>query len=351
MKILFLTLSTFDKVGGIQTVNKYFMQALEENGFSWKVISLHDSSGSEPGKIYCCGSSILKFVANVVHLADRDTVIVWNHISLGILLPYLKPLLRNKGSILLTYGTEVWFENLAPRKKRAFAPMDEIWAISSYTQERLIQTHGLEEEKFRLFPCCISTEGDTDFSDPYPPGRFDIMTLLRLDIEPKLSAVYNVVDALPALLQQGIPAHFTVVGRGNGEETLRSYVANLGLEEHVTFTGYVEDTRPYLEHCDVFSLMSDVEGFGIVYLEAMQYGKCCVAARNCGSVDVVLDGGTGLSVSVGDIPALEAAFLKLVADEPLRHAMGERGRQHLVENFTFESFKKNQQKLLERWAR
>ena len=131
------------------------------------------------------------------------------------------------------------------------------------------------------------------------------------------------------------------------------WAERLGVEDRLQLLNSVDDSvliELYQSH-DVFCVPSQFEGFGIVYLEAMQYGKCCVAARNCGSVDVVLDGGTGLSVSVGDIPALEAAFLKLVADEPLRHAMGERGRQHLVENFTFESFKKNQQKLLERWAR
>ena len=349
MKILFLTLSTFDKVGGIQTFNKYFMQALKENGFSWKAISLHDTRGGKPGEIYCCGSSLFKFVVNVIRLADRKTVVVWNHVSLGVVLPYIKFLLRNRGNILVTYGTEVWKETLPLQKKRAFTPMSEIWAISSYTKERLIQIHGLAEEKFSTFPCCISVDQRRGFPSPYCSDHFNVLTLLRLDRSRKLSAVYNVVDALPALLEKGIPVHFTVVGKGNDEENVRGYVQERGMEEYVTFTGFVENTRPYLEHCDVFSLISDGEGFGIVYLEAMQFGRCCVAARECGSQDVVLDGQTGISVPVDDIPAVETALIKLASDESLRIKMGERGRDHLIENFTFESYKRNQRNLLQRW--
>jgi phosphatidyl-myo-inositol dimannoside synthase len=347
MKILFLTLNTFDKRGGIQTFNGYFMKALDANEYSWKMISLHDVSGNVANNIYCCGSSLVKFIMRLIQFAERDTILVWNHISLGVLHTYLYPLLRNKRNILLAYGTEVWNHDLPPRKKTALSCFDEIWAISNYTKKKLVKTHKLLESKFRIFPCCISLSNGVDYPDPYPSNRFDILTLMRLEIEPKLSAIYNVVDAIPGLLGKGVPAHFTIVGRGNGEETLRRYVAKLGLEAHVTFTGFVDDPAPYLQHCDVFTLISDVEGFGIVYLEAMQYGKCCVAARNCGSEDVVLDGDTGLSVPVNDISALEAALAKLAAEEPLRLAMGERGRQHLLDNFTFNSFRKNQWNLFE----
>lgn len=326
------------------------MEALDANGFSWKAVSLHDNNGRVPGGVYCCGSSLTKFIINVIRFAGRDTVIIWNHVSLGALLPYAKLLLRNRGNILITYGTESWDEALTSRKKRAFFSMDEVWAISSYTKERLIRSHGLEENKFRLFPCCISTGVEKAYANPYPSGYFHIMTLLRLDKSRKLSAVYNMVDALPALLKRGIPAHFTVVGRGNDEESVQSYVKERGMQGHVTFTGYVEETGSYLEHCDLFTLISDGEGFGIVYLEAMEYGKCCVAAKDCGSQDVVLDGQTGLSVLVDDIPALETALVKLATNDTLRKAMGDEGRNHLMEHFTFNAFKVNQRNLLKRWS-
>jgi len=347
MKILFLTLNTFDKHGGIQTFNRYFMKALDENQYSWKMISLHDISGSVANKIYCCNSSLIKFVLQLIKLAERDTIIVWNHVSIGVLAIYLKPLLRNKRNILLTYGTEVWGYDLISRKKNTLSFFNEIWTISNYTKKKLVNTHKLLESKIQIFPCCISLWNSDDYPDPYPSNRFDILTLMRLDIEPKLSAIYNVVDAIPGLLRKGIPVHFTIVGHGNGEETLRSYVNKLGLEAHVTFTGFVDNPAPYLKYCDVFTLISDVEGFGIVYLEAMQYGKCCIAAKNCGSEDVVLDGDTGISVPVNDISALEKVITKLAGDDQLRFAMGERGRQLLINNFTFNSFRKNQRDLFE----
>lgn len=346
MKILFLTLNTFDAHGGIQTFNKYFMEALNANEYSWQMISLHDVSGGVPSKIYCCRSSLWKFVLRLFQLSTRDTIIIWNHVSIGVIAKYLSFLLPNDRNILITYGTEVWHQDLSLKKKRSLFFFDEIWAISRFTKEMLMRTHKLPEDKVCIFPCCISLASGGNMPDPYLADRFNIVTLMRLNIEPKLSAVYNVVDALPILLEQGVPAHFTVVGGGNGEETLRRYVDKLGLTEYVTFTGFVVDPSPYLKHCDVFSMVSTVEGFGIVYLEAMQYCKSCIAAQNCGSMDVVLDGITGFSVPGDDIPSLAAALLNLAKDEDLRESFGAAGYMHLVNNFLFDSFKENQKKLL-----
>lgn len=346
MKILFLTLNAFDKRGGIQTFNKYFREALDDNGHSWRMVSFHDVSGAVPGKIYCCGSNLFSFVFQVLKLCRRDTVIVWNHISIGLVARYISPILVNRRNILLVYGTEVWHQDLAPKKKKALNFFDEIWAISNFTKRRLIENHGQPEGKFRIFPCCISTENVDLGPNPYVSSNFNILTLMRLDIEPKLQAVYDVLNVLPALLEEGIPAHFTVVGEGNGAEEVRTRVVEMGLTECVTFTGFVEDPNPYLQHCDVFSMVSSVEGFGIVYLEAMRFGKCCIAAKDCGSVDVVLDGVTGFTVSANDASALKAVFVKLAFDESLRRTLGEEGRSQLLKNYTFESFKVKQQKLL-----
>ena len=347
MRVLFLTLSTFDNVGGIQTFNKYFLRALDENQIDYSMISLHDAKINDSLKIHCCKSNIFMFLFHFFRCWDRQTIVIWNHISLAVLLSVLSRLVKIRSNILITYGTEVWSTDLSYMKKRALFLVDEIWSISSFTTERLIKRHRVPREKFRYFPCCITFPNKPEYYDsPYDVSNFNILSVLRLDKSRKLKAIYNLVDILPALAEEGIPVHLTVVGSGNNESQVKKYVAEVGSFEYVTFTGYVEDAKPYLANCDIFSLLSDMEGFGIVYLEAMQFKKACIAAKGCGSNDVVLNDITGKLVEVDDLQALAEALRSLYFDKQRRDELGCEGYKHLKDNFSFSSFLKRQEQYL-----
>ena len=346
-KILFLTLSTYDYVGGIQTFNKYFVKSLNDNSYDWSLVSLHDDSKSNKKNIFCCNHSLLRFIFYILKLTDSKTIIIWNHISLASIYKYLKFVINSNKNILVVYGTEVWKPTLASRKKKALFYFDEIWTISSYTKNALITTHGVPGTKFRYFPCCISIKEEKQTSNPFKSQQVNVVTILRLDESKKLTAIYNIVESIPFLIDQGVAIHFTVIGTGNAADKVSQFVKDREMEKHVTFTGYVDDTQPYLQHCDIFTLISDGEGFGIVYLEAMQFEKCCLSAKNCGSQDVVLNEETGLSVSVDNISEIEAALLKLSNNKKLREEYGINGRKHLLNNFTFEVFKETQKRILD----
>ena len=110
--------------------------------------------------------------------------------------------------------------------------------------------------------------------------------------------------------------------------------------------GYVENTAPYLEYCDLFTLLSDTEGFGIVYLEAMEYEKPCLAAKHCGSEEIIIDEYNGYQIEVDDILNLKDKIIKIKNDKNLRNELGKNGKQALIEKFTFDLFIKKQKKLL-----
>ena len=76
----------------------------------------------------------------------------------------------------------------------------------------------------------------------------------------------------------------------------------------------------------------DVEGFGIVYLEASACGKPIVATDAGGIRDAVLDNETGLIVQDGDIPAISAKIIRLLDDQNLAKKLGDRGREYAKEN-------------------
>lgn len=100
------------------------------------------------------------------------------------------------------------------------------------------------------------------------------------------------------------------------------------------FLGRVPDIDDFLACCDVFSLPSQLEGFGLVYVEAAFHGVPSVATLVGGIPDAVHDGETGLLVPVGDVSAIAAALQRLHDDETLRRKLGNAARKRANEELT-----------------
>jgi hypothetical protein len=100
-------------------------------------------------------------------------------------------------------------------------------------------------------------------------------------------------------------------------------------------------------NCEIFALPSRGEGFGLVYLEAMAFGKPVIGGAHGGVLDVVENGVTGWLVPHGDIERLSGALESLLADPVRAMEMGERGRERLMSKFSFETFRSHLAQLLD----
>ena len=80
------------------------------------------------------------------------------------------------------------------------------------------------------------------------------------------------------------------------------------------------------------------EGFGLVFLEAMAFGKPVVAGAHGGAPEVVEDGVTGFLTPHGDVEALSGVLRRLLSDARLRSEMGRRGRERVEARYLFEHF-------------
>jgi len=116
------------------------------------------------------------------------------------------------------------------------------------------------------------------------------------------------------------------VGKGELEEDLKAEAARLGVEDRVRFLGWRDDVHEIMPFFDVFVLPSMMEGMGRALVEAIAAGKPVIGTRVGGIPDLVKDGHNGFLVEPGEVDGLAEAIQKLVADENLRRAMGERGR-------------------------
>jgi spore coat protein SA len=113
----------------------------------------------------------------------------------------------------------------------------------------------------------------------------------------------------------------------------------LGIEERVVPTGYLsgEDLASAYAATDVFATPSlCFDTFGMVNLEAMEFGRPVVATSFGGSREVIEDGVTGFVENPFDVPAFAEKIARLLRDPDLRLEMGAAGRRRLRERFRIE---------------
>ena len=132
----------------------------------------------------------------------------------------------------------------------------------------------------------------------------------------------HLVAALPSLRAGHADLHLVLIGAGanqslSQEEALRARVRELGLEERVTFSGYVDNVPEYLQSLDVFVLPTEYEALPNALMEAMACGLPCVASRVGGIPDILEDGVSGRLIAPGDPEAIVRAVSEL-RDDPER---------------------------------
>jgi rhamnosyl/mannosyltransferase len=147
------------------------------------------------------------------------------------------------------------------------------------------------------------------------------------------------IRAMPAIDSS---ARLVIGGAGPLTAQWQALAHETGVADRVTFVGMVAepDLPAWYQACDVFCLpaVSQAEAFGIVQLEAMACAKPVVSTRLNNGVDFVnRDGDTGIVVPPGDAPALAAALNRLLQNEPMRSAMGARGRERALGEFSLEA--------------
>jgi len=142
--------------------------------------------------------------------------------------------------------------------------------------------------------------------------------------------------ALTKVVGKHTDAIYVIVGKGPERHYLEQLVNKLDLEAYVEFVGEVPHRKAieYMSVCDIFSLPSWKEGFGIVYLEAMAHGKPVIGVRGEGIEDVITDGETGFLVTPRDVDSLAKTLNRLLADPDLRSRIGARAQGLVREKYT-----------------
>ena len=244
--------------------------------------------------------------------------------------------------VATTHGHEVGWA-LLPGARQALCRIadgvDVLTYLGEYTRSRLARVVGERTELRRLTPGV-----DLDTFRPDVPGR-PVRDRYGLADRPVAVCVSRLVPrkgqdvlirALPAVRERVPDARLLIVGGGRYARQLHRLAERAGVADAVTFTGAVP-YRELPEHFaagDVFAMPCrtrrlglDVEGLGMVYLEASAAGLPVLAGDSGGAPDAVQDGITGEVVPGADLAAVADRLAGLLADRPRAQAMGRAGRQ------------------------
>jgi phosphatidylinositol alpha-1,6-mannosyltransferase len=140
-----------------------------------------------------------------------------------------------------------------------------------------------------------------------------------------------------------------VVGEGDDRARLEQLAADLGVAGQVHFVGELtaRELAACYRQCDAFVMPSSVEGFGLVFLEAMACGKPVVGGAHGGTTDIIADGQNGYLVPPDEIGRLAEVLEKLIAHDDLRRELGRRGQERVAQNYLFEHFRSRLLRLMD----
>ena len=201
-----------------------------------------------------------------------------------------------------------------------------VFAITRDLREAVI-AQGVSPERVRVVPNCIDISHPPLVDRKRPPARPLVIGAMGRMVAKKGFAEF--ITALALLRDRS--ANFRAVIGGEGEEAgaLAAMARSLGLEDRISFPGWISDKAAFFRGIDIFCLPSLHEPFGIVALEAMAAGLPIVSTATEGPREILGDDVTALLAPPSDPTELADRLHSMLADAPLRQRLGQAARYHV----------------------
>lgn len=271
----------------------------------------------------------------------------WVHV--GNLLPlgtvaYLLSFLFPFRYVVFCHGLDLQYAKQRPRKfllaQRILRRANLVVVNSEFTKSLLKEFNVHSEAVLVLTPGCTVFKSHVAENAASTPI---LLTVCRL--VPR-KGIDRMLHVLPVLRRRFPSVRYVIIGTGPDEARLRQLAQSKGVSDCVLFLGACSDDEllAWYARCTAFVLLAesrqggaDVEGFGIVFLEANACGKPVIAGNSGGVSEAVLDGETGLLVDPSDASAVIGACMRLLADPELCRRLGEAGRRRVERDFRWKN--------------
>jgi len=281
-------------------------------------------------------------------------------------LALLAPGLRAAGVrriVALTHGHEVWWSRLWPFTiaiARIGRAVDALTYLGEFTRGEISKALVSDSaaKLVRIAPG-IDTEHFAPRSDAQ--GLRESLGLGNKKVIVSVGRLVHrkgqdvLIESMPEIIKSIDDVHLLLIGEGPYKKELEKRIKNLGLANRVTFVGRVQyaDLPRYICVGDVFAMPSrsrlaglEVEGLGIVYLEASACGLPVIGGVSGGAPDAVLQGETGFSVDGRSAHEVAEAIVRVLTDKELAQRLGARGRQWIIEQWQWQIWSERFNQLL-----
>jgi phosphatidylinositol alpha-1,6-mannosyltransferase len=303
------------------------------------------------------GSMLLPRPPTATAIAERAAALGTDRILFGTPWPLalLGPRLKRRGFryAVIAHGAEILVPGAVPvvggKLADALSAAELLLPVSDFTAARielLLERKGCDVPRMERLRARVDV-------DRFWPGADGGALRRELGIAPDSRVVlcfgrlvarkgiHRLIRTMPDLAERVPETVLVVAGTGPQERRLRRLA--LRTRAPVVFAGRVtdDDAPGMYAMADVFALPVadrwfglDVEGLGVVLLEAAACGVPCVTGRSGGTPEAVVDGDTGFTVDARDADALADAIVRLLSDPQSARKMGEAGRAHVETEFS-----------------
>jgi phosphatidylinositol alpha-1,6-mannosyltransferase len=265
-------------------------------------------------------------------------------------------------TVALTHGHEVWWAKVFPFNlllRRIGSTVDVLTYLGEFTRNAI--SHGLTVQAQQSM---VKIAPGIDVDHFLPTDASALRKSLGLTEKKVIVSVGRLVhrkgqdrliEAMPEILKTVSNAHLLLVGEGPHRDHLQKLIQKHRLEGSVTLIGRIDykDLPLYICVGDIFAMPSrsrlmglEVEGLGIVYLEASACGLPVLAGNSGGAPDAVVQNETGLVVDGTNNKEIADAAIELLTKVDLSTKMGAAGRQWIVENWRWEIWSRSFEDLL-----
>lgn len=291
---------------------------------------------------------------NLSHLIKREKIVV---AAFGAAAPLglLSASVKRAGvvkTVALTHGHEVWWAKLFPFNllmKRIGSTVDSLTYLGEFTRNAISKAVSSSSAA-----AMVKVAPGIDIAHFTPQRSDGLRSELGIHNKKVIVSVGRLVhrkgqdhliESMPQILKSVPDAHLLLVGQGPHKKLLKSLVKKSNLENNVTFIGRIQfaDLPRYICAGEIFAMPSrsrlfglEVEGLGIVYLEASACGLPVIAGSSGGAPDAVIPNVTGILVDGTKNLQIASAAIKLLKDPGLAKNMGTAGREWIIKEWRWQ---------------
>ncbi len=325
--------------GNIQPHHKMSIFCIEEPIGPWgqdlqksgvEVVSVNRSSGFDRKVISAIRSHIATHNIHVVHCHQYTPWVYATLASLG------------KGVQVIFTEHGRFYPDVSSWKRRYINPLlalatDHITAISEATKQALVTYEFLKAHKIDVvYNGIVGLKADLEklpiIKQELGLAQEDIVfgTVARLD---PIKNHRMMINAFAKVCAVNANAKLVIVGDGELMDELQALVTELGIVEHVIFTGYIPYPKNYIAVFDIFLLSSLSEGTSMTLLESMSLGKPCVVTDAGGNKEIIAHEVNGIVTENDNAVEFADAMVRVADDKQLRLEYSEQARARFAELF------------------